>query len=127
MCRSGVLRSSALTLGALCAAALPVVSGFAADAPSVVGPFAQCSVCHSTDGTNGIGPSLKGIFGRRSGTAAGFRYSRAMKSADITWDEIALDRYLADPQGLSPGNVMPFSGVADGPDRAKVIAYLKTL
>jgi cytochrome c2 len=65
--------------------------------------------------------------GRRSGTVPGFRYSRAMKSAAITWDEGSLDRYLSNPQAFVPGNIMPLSGVSDGPQRAAIIAYLKTL
>jgi len=89
--------------------------------------FAQCTVCHSIDGTNGVGPSLQGIVGRKAGTFAGFRYSRAMKAASITWDDMSLNNYLADPQKVVPGNVMPFSGLADATQRADVIAYLKTL
>jgi cytochrome c len=89
--------------------------------------FVQCSVCHSADGTNGVGPSLQGIAGRKAGTFAGFRYSRAMKAANTTWEDKALDAYLADPQRAIPGNVMPFSGLADARQRADVIAYLKTL
>jgi cytochrome c len=61
------------------------------------------------------------------GTVPGFRYSRAMKSAAITWDESSLDRYLTNPQGFIPGNVMPFSGIPDAAERAAVIAYLRTL
>jgi len=89
--------------------------------------FSACAACHSLDGSNGTGPSLKGIMGRTSGTVPGFRYSRAMKSAAITWDEASLDRYLADPQEVVPGNIMAFSGVADAPERAEIIAYLKTV
>jgi cytochrome c len=89
--------------------------------------FNQCAVCHSVDGSNGTGPSLKGIVGRTSGTFPGFRYSRAMKSAAVTWDEGSLDRYLTDPQEFVPGNVMPFSGVPNAGERAEIIAYLKTL
>lgn len=91
------------------------------------GAFSQCEVCHSIDGVNGTGPTLKGIVGRQSGTVAGFRYSRAMKNAAIAWDEKSLDRYLADPQGLVPGNVMPFSGISDSAERAEIVAYLKTI
>ena len=38
-----------------------------------------------------------------------------------------LDAFLSDPQKLVPGNVMPFSGVADAKQRADLIAYLKTV
>jgi len=89
--------------------------------------FAQCSVCHSTDGSNGVGPSLRGVVGRKAGSVAGFRYSRAMKTVGITWDEQQLTDYLADPQKIVPGNVMPFAGVSDAKQRADVVAYLVTL
>jgi cytochrome c len=89
--------------------------------------FAQCSVCHSIDGTNGVGPSVQGVMGRKAGTFSGFRYSRAMKGANITWDDKALDAYITDPQKAIPGNVMPFSGITDAKQRADLIAYLKTL
>jgi len=89
--------------------------------------FAQCSVCHSTDGTNGMGPSLQGIVGRKAGSFPGFRYSRAMKGSSTIWASETLDAYLADPQKAIPGNVMPFSGLADAKQRADLIAYLNTL
>ena len=89
--------------------------------------YAQCAVCHSVDGSNGVGPSLQGVVGRKAGSFAGFRYSRAMKSADITWDDKTLDAYLTDPQKVIPGNVMPFSGIADAAQRTAIVAYLKTL
>jgi cytochrome c len=89
--------------------------------------FAQCSACHSIDGTNGVGPTLKGIVGSKAGEVPGFRFSRAMKGSNVTWDDKTLDAFVADPQKVIPGNVMPFSGVADAKERAEIIAYLKTL
>jgi cytochrome c len=108
-------------LGAACPAAEPI-SGAAS--PAV---FAPCSVCHSTDGSNGVGPSLKGIVGRKAGSCAGFRYSRGMRAASFAWDAVALDKYLTDPQSLVPGHVMPFAGVIDSKARAELIAYLEAL
>jgi cytochrome c len=89
--------------------------------------FDQCAVCHSTDGTNATGPTLKGVFGRQSGTVSGFRYSRAMRGAGVTWDAKTLDQYLSSPQEFIAGNVMPFSGVSDAGERASIIAYLRSL
>jgi cytochrome c len=89
--------------------------------------FGACAVCHSIDGSVGIGPTLKGVVGRKSGMVPGFRYSRAMRTAGVTWDAATLDRYLADPQSVVPGNVMPFSGVPDSDERARIIAYLISL
>jgi cytochrome c len=79
------------------------------------------------DGSNGVGPSLQGINGRKAGSFAGFLYSRAMKNAGHAWDAKSLDAYLADPQKAVPGNLMPYSGVTDAKQRADLIAYLATL
>src|SRR6266446_3325951 len=74
--------------------------------------FAACGACHSLDGSKGLGPSLKGAFGRKAGTA---------------WDEKSLDAFLADPQKAVPGNTMPFPGVPDAKQRSEVIQYIKTI
>jgi cytochrome c len=89
--------------------------------------FAECAACHSVTNANGVGPSLFGIIGRQSATVAGFHYSPAMKRAKKTWDDKTLDAYIANPQAVIPGNLMPFSGVADAKQRADLIAYLKTV
>jgi cytochrome c len=102
-------------------------TAIAQDAVAGKKAFAQCSVCHSTDGTDGVGPTLQGIVGSKAGEVPGFRFSRAMKASNIMWDDKSLDAYLADPQKTIPGNVMPFSGLADAKERADLIAYLKTL
>jgi cytochrome c len=71
-------------------------------------------------------PSLAGVFGRKAGTAEGFhRYSDALRSADLVWNEDALNAFLADPQAFLPGNRMTFPGIRDAQARADVIAYLQ--
>jgi cytochrome c len=87
----------------------------------------QCVACHSTDGSNGTGPSLKSVVGRKAGSYPGFRYSRAMATADFLWDEKRLDAYLTDPQSVVPGNLMPYAGMPDEHQRAELIAFLLTL
>ena len=89
--------------------------------------FEQCAACHSVDDRNGVGPSLKGVVGRKSGVSPGFHYSSAMKRAGLVWDDKVLNDYVADPQKVVPGNVMPYSGIADAKQRKDLIAYLKTL
>jgi len=89
--------------------------------------FESCAACHATNGENGAGPGLGGIVGRKSGSATGFRYSKAMKSANIVWNDRSLDAYLEAPQEAVPGNVMPFSGIEDARERKDLIAYLETL
>lgn len=117
-------------LGMLAVAVLEsllVAQAGAQDAASGKQVFAQCSVCHSVDGSNGAGPTLQGIVGSKAGTVPSFRFSRAMKSSNIIWDDTTLNAFIADPQKVIPGNVMPFSGLADAKQRADVIAYFKTL
>jgi cytochrome c len=89
--------------------------------------FVQCAACHSTDGSNGVGPSLKGIVGRSSASVSGFAYSNAMKRAQLQWTAEQLDKYIASPQTVVPGNVMPYAGMADATRRADLVAYLATL
>ena len=89
--------------------------------------FAHCAVCHSNKpGENKFGPSLAGVFGRKSGTEAGYNYSSAMKGLNVTWDEKTLDEYLQGPGKFVRGTKMVYL-VPDEKDRQDVIAYLKTL
>ena len=87
--------------------------------------FRKCQACHSLAvGKNGLGPSLAGIVGKKSGSAPSFNYSPAMKGSNLTWDAATLDTYLSDPQKLVPGNKMPFPGLKTENERNAVIAYL---
>ena len=98
----------------------------AADAGHGRALFAACLACH-TEQSDAQGPSLKGVVGRKAASLEDFRYSAAMKRANLTWDEKTLSDYLKDPQGKVKGNRMPFSGFANPNDVNDVIAYLVTL
>jgi cytochrome c len=88
--------------------------------------FVECASCHTlTAGGDGVGPGLKGLFGRKAGSLEDFRYSAGMRRANITWNPQTLDAYLADPQKEVPGNRMPYSGMPNASDRADLIAYLQ--
>ncbi len=111
--------AAALTL----AAPLALAEGDAAAGEKV---FKKCKACHVIDKEkNRLGPHLVGIIGRESGSVDGFKYSKAMQEADITWDETTIAEYLADPKGYVPKNKMAFPGLKKEDDRANVIAYLK--
>src|SRR5215469_10282263 len=98
----------------------------AADAEHGKALFAPCAACH-TDRTDALGPNLKGVFGRKSAAIEDFRYSNAMKRANLVWDEDNLRAYIHDPQARVKGNRMPYGGMSDVKDVDDVVAYLKTL
>ena len=88
--------------------------------------FQECAACHKLEaGANEVGPSLHGVFMRKAGELADFRYSPAMKRSGIIWTAETLDKYIADPQALIPANRMPYAGMTTAGDRADLIAYLQ--
>jgi cytochrome c2 len=98
----------------------------AADAARGEKLFVDCASCHSIErGVDGVGPSLFGLFQRKAGDVADYRYSPALKRSGIAWTPQTLDTYIADPQKSVPGNRMPYSGMPNATDRADLIAYLQ--
>ncbi len=85
----------------------------------------QCAGCHGID-TAKAGPPLGGVFGRAAGSASGYPYSLALAQSGLVWSETTLDRWLAGPQTLVPGALMPMA-VSDESARRDLIAYLKSL
>jgi cytochrome c len=96
----------------------------AADAAHGKVVFQTCTACHS-DKPDAIGPSLRGVYGRKAGSLDDFRYSNAMARAGFSWDEANLRAYIKDPQAKVKGNRMPFGGISSDNDVDDVIAYLK--
>lgn len=87
----------------------------------------ECAECHTTSGRNKKGPTLKGIVGRRAGTAAGYtEYSDAVKTSKLVWTSEELDRYLKKPSQFLPKVRMKYGGLADDQARADLIAFLAT-
>jgi cytochrome c len=120
------LTPGATSVAAIGAAILVTATSVAsaADADHGKAVFQNCAACH-TDKPGAIGPSLRGVVGRKSGSVDGFHYSDAMKRANLTWDEANLRDYLKDPQAKVKGNRMPFGGVNNPKDLDDLIAYLK--
>lgn len=117
------------TVAALVAVlALGTTQVFAAgDATKGKKVFAKCKACHSVKkGKNKIGPSLYGVFGRKAGTAKGFkRFSKAMKKSGVVWDEKTINEFLSKPRAFIKRNRMPFPGLKKKSQRDDLIAYLK--
>ena len=90
--------------------------------------FKKCKACHVVNKEqNRTGPHLVNLFGRAAGSLEGYKkYSKAMKSSGIVWDEETLDAYLKAPKKYIKGTRMAFAGLKKDADRANVIAYMKT-
>jgi cytochrome c2 len=71
------------------------------------------------------GRASAGVFQRKAGSFDDYRYSPAMKRANITWTPEELDKFIADPQMVVPANRMPYAGMTNATDRADLIAYLQ--
>ena len=90
----------------------------------------HCRECHSfLKDDNRIGPSLYGVVGRKAGTEPGFSYSMSMKDSGITWTPAVLDKWIANPGAVVPGNAMspPFNGISDPETRKRIIAFLSSI
>jgi cytochrome c oxidase subunit 2 len=82
-----------------------------------------CLGCHSTDGSKKIGPTFKGIFGRKETVLTGG------KEREIIVDDAYLNRSVREPQadivkGYPP--VMPALQVPDE-ELETIVSYLKTM
>jgi cytochrome c len=119
-------RASGAAIGAALLLALSAGAAAAADAEHGKALFQTCAACH-TDRPDALGPSLKGVVGRKSAALDDFRYSNPMKRANLVWDEDNLRAYISDPQAKVKGNRMPYGGVNDPKDVDDIIAYLKVL
>jgi cytochrome c len=101
-------------------------AAYAADPARGEKLYDDCIACHSLEPeAHGIGPSLRGIFNRKAGEIAGYRYSPALKRSGVIWTADTLDAFVADCQQFLPGNRMPYAGMPDARDRADLIAYLQ--
>jgi cytochrome c len=119
-----------VVIAAVCAIYLTPSPSSSADVESGQLVFNNaCRTCHTTNkGDNRLGPHLYKIIGRKAGSLPNYSYSSAMKGADFVWDEAKLDRFIANPDEMVPGNNMkPYGGLASADERAKVIAFLQSL
>jgi cytochrome c len=85
----------------------------------------RCGGCHSLD-TNKEGPALRHAYGQKAGSVSTFKYSKALLSSGVTWDDTTLDKWLSSTDALVPENDMDFQ-VANATERANIIRYLKTV
>ena len=89
--------------------------------------FNQCRVCHQVGETakNGVGPVLNGLFGRKAGSAAGYKFSEANVSSGITWDDAIFTDYIKDPNAKIPGTKMSFAGIKNEQEIKDLVTFIK--
>ena len=89
--------------------------------------FRACVACHSLEANrNMTGPSLAELWNRGAGGLPSFpRYSPALKSSGIIWNDATLDEWIKDPPHFIPGNTVTFPGMKDARQRADLLAFLK--
>jgi len=123
------MRNTLAAVLGLCGALVAVFPAWSADGDPVRGQraFGACAACHSLEpDRNMTGPSLAGLWNRKAGSLSSFtRYSPALKSSGLVWNDASLDALLRDPQDFIPGNTMTFPGIKDATSRADLLAFLK--
>jgi cytochrome c oxidase subunit II len=83
----------------------------------------QCTSCHTTDGSEGLGPTLKGLYGSRR---------TFIDRTQITADEKYLIESIRDPdkhivQGYEPGSMSPPDQPLTDQEINEIISYIKSL
>ena len=88
--------------------------------------FKKCAACHSIakDGGNKIGPALWGVLGRKAGSVADYKYSKAMTAYGKPWSFEEMNGFLTKPKDWLKGTKMSFVGLKKETDRAAVILYM---
>jgi cytochrome c len=123
-----MLRTSQTAIVILAIAAM-LSPAFTADGSADQGQrvFGACAGCHSLEpNRNMTGPSLAAVWNRKAGALPSFtRYSPALKSSGVVWNDTTLDSWITNPQHLIPGNVMTFAGIQNAQHRADLLAFLK--
>ena len=123
----GVVEASAEGAGAA-APDVPIATLLAsADVAKGTETFKKCASCHNAaqGGANGIGPNLWAIVGAGIAAKPGFPYSDVLKGMTAgKWTFEEMDKWLKNPRAYAAGTKMSFAGLANGQDRANVIAYL---
>jgi len=116
------MRYVALILGAF--ALLWAASGRTQSPPGGKELFERrCTGCHALD-RDKEGPRLGSVYGRAAATVPSFDYSEALKNSHIVWSAQSLDKWLADPAAMVPGNDMAFH-VENAAERSALIEYLR--
>ena len=88
--------------------------------------FKKCVACHSINkgGKNKIGPALYNVVGRKIGSVADYKYSKALVAYEKEWNFEELNGFLLKPAKWIKGTKMAYAGLRKEEDRASIIKYL---
>ena len=88
--------------------------------------FSKCKACHSIakGGGNKIGPALWGVLGRKAGSLADYKYSKAMSAYGKSWTFEEMNGFLIKPKEWVKGTKMSYAGLKNPKDRAALILYM---
>ncbi|PHS79481.1 MAG: hypothetical protein COB59_01400 [Rhodospirillaceae bacterium] len=89
----------------------------------------KCTGCHTLNegGKNRLGPNLYGILGQPAGKVKGYKYSKAMASSDIVWNNNNFTDFIEKPKKFLKGTKMGYAGLKKATKRADLLAYFETL
>ena len=117
------------TLNAYCFAILlfGLPEGWADDASKGKDVFVtNCIACHAFS-CNKEGPSLGGLFGRKAGSADGYKlYSEGLRNYGVVWDENTLNVFLKDPSGIVLGSMAQFGKIDDAEQRPLIALFRRS-
>ena len=110
------------------AAAPAAAAALTGNAEAGKAAFRKCASCHQVgpSARGGFGPKLTSVIGRKAGATTDYKYSAAMKNANIVWTEQNLAGFLKAPSDFIPGNNMRFWGIGNAQQVADLLAYLRT-
>jgi cytochrome c len=89
--------------------------------------FRACAPCHTLQPGDAprAGPSLRGVIGRRIGSAPGYTYTEALTKLDIVWNRQTIDRlFESGPHSFAPGTKMPEQRL-NAADRQALASFLE--
>lgn len=116
------------SIAAAAALLLAIPAAAEGDAARGAELFKKCIACHTVEagGRNKVGPRLHGVFGRRAGGVADYKYSPALTSSSMVWTAETIDALFAEgPDKVTPGSKMPLQTLSNRQDRADLIAYMR--
>jgi cytochrome c len=92
--------------------------------------YRKCAECHALtrDEPQRSGPHFTGLFGRRAGSVAGYRYSEALRQSTVIWSPDTLaELFRRGPNHYLPGTKMPVQKITDEKSLASLIDYLRSI